>query len=133
MKNLLQVLTLVALTILMSACAHRHSEIYEPYGSVPSSLSIEQVQNAIERACVQYRWSIDSKTPGIIRARQYMNKWGAVVNIHYDRNSYHIYLAEAYGLRYNQARHTIHGHYNTWVSNLAQAINEQLSYAGLSH
>ncbi|QKJ21572.1 hypothetical protein [Poseidonibacter lekithochrous] len=91
-------------------------------------LSATQVKNIIKKSGEKIGWRFKEIAPGkmmgIINVR---NKHTAAIDIKYDKNSYSINYKKSTNLKYNAENQTIHKAYNSWITNLKNAIDFELS------
>lgn len=98
------------------------------------SLSQEEVKEAIMRSkgMSRVQYTMHDVEPGLIRCElNFKNKHKAWVDIPYSEKSYSILYKSSLNLRYTPATSenaaTIHRHYNTWIRDLDQSIQRNLS------
>lgn len=126
MKNVFIASTLIAATLIVG-CGPSILPVYrlqnEPF--VGSVMTMERSEDRILDALHYRRWSIDDVAPGVITASLFKRdkktdeiKYGAVIRISYDENSYSIEHVESKDMRYDSEAGIIHNTYNRWVNNL---------------
>jgi hypothetical protein len=122
-----KVAILVLITLLFAGC--RTSPIYNVhdarYTSPPSNVTEQDVAEAIIAAGRGLGWIMKEKEPGHILATLHLRSHKAVVDIHYDRDSYDITYKDSANLKYDGTN--IHTNYNGWIENLENAINANVS------
>ena len=90
-------------------------------------VALEDVEKAIIRAGVGLGWVVTKEAPGEIKATLSLRTHVAIVSIKYSTKEYNITYISSTNLEYNATNNTIHSNYNSWVKNLNQAIQVQLS------
>lgn len=125
MNRRLIYILLVSLIALISAC--RVVPVQNVKDSpIPASTSQQSVKKAILRAGASLGWQMKETGPGhivgIIHVRTHMAK----VDINYHPGGYDIVYNNSENLKYD-GDGNIHGNYNSWVQNLDQRIQVDLS------
>ncbi|CAK7039205.1 MAG: hypothetical protein DELT_00708 [Desulfovibrio sp.] len=117
-------LLLMAL-MLASGCGKRTAPVHNisdatfPVSSATGSLT--KVKKAISTACIEQGWIIQEDAPNRLRAKLILRSHEAVVDIPYTTKKYSIVYVSSSNLAYQDGN--IHIRYNSWVNNLAKAIN----------
>ncbi len=95
-----------------------------------STLSLEEVKNAIVAACKYKRWTPLIDEEGnlscsiLVRSEHY-----AEVSIPFTESKYSIMYKDSRELDYNEAKQRIHRNYNKWVILLSDAIQSEFTKA----
>jgi len=105
------------------------------------SLSLEEVKNAIMRSkgTSYVRYEMHDIEPGLIRCQlKFKKKHRAWVDIPYSQKSYSIQYKSSQNLRFqppseDNPAETIHRHYNTWIRDLDQSTQMNMSVAQANH
>jgi len=111
---------------LLSACKTAPIQNVDQ-AAVPSAAqekSLENISKAIQRAGVSLGWRMDPKSPGHIVATLDERDYMAQVDINYSRQGYSIEYKDSRKL--DHSGNKIHKHYNRWIQNLDQTIQEEL-------
>jgi hypothetical protein len=101
--------------------------IYNVSAALPASsrsMSMNEVQTAIQRAGTSLGWYIHPEGPGHLVGRLPLRTHLAVVDIEHDAKSYSIKYRESANL--DAGHGMIHPNYNEWVQSLDRAIRSQL-------
>jgi hypothetical protein len=88
----------------------------------------DKVYKAIKNAGHQRGWRVSKIKPGLAKA--YINVRGkheATVEIPYSAKEFSINYLSSSHLKYNAEDKTIHKNYNSWVKNLYNSIQNELS------
>lgn len=93
-------------------------------GPANKALSAEDVRAAIIRAGASLRWQIKEDGPGKLVGTLVLRTHTAVVDIPYSATSFSIVYKSSINL--DEADGQIHKNYNSWVSNLSNAIYTQM-------
>ena len=88
---------------------------------------LSEVTNAIQQAGISKGWQMKEETPGHMVATLYIRSHVARVDITYTLDDYSITYKDSTNLKFDPVKNTIHGRYNSWVQNLKNAIDAQLS------
>ena len=92
--------------------------------NVPSTeYDLSDVTRAIKVAGIGLGWNIEVQTPGHIVGRLHLRSHVAFVDITYTRDEYSIHYRDSSNLNYDAGSQSIHKNYNSWVRDLAQAID----------
>lgn len=93
-----------------------------------STLTNSKVQKVIKASGQALGWRFKDisagKMLGFINVR---NKHTAVIDISYDKDSYSINYKKSANLKYDPEKGTIHKAYNSWITNLKNSIDFELS------
>ena len=91
--------------------------------------TLEQVTQAIlaARKIPKPAWRMKVIEPGFIRGTLNIRTHSATVDIKYTTTSYSITYISSSNLKYSEKKNTIHKNYNSWIQNLDNAINMELS------
>ena len=98
-------------------------------------LTLEQVKEAImkSRGTGRVTYKMLDVEPGLVRCHLRFKQHRAIVNIPYSTESYSIIYKSSQNLGYEAATQdnaaVIHRHYNTWIRDLDQSIQFNLSLA----
>lgn len=91
-----------------------------------STLTLDQVQQAIVQGAHEKQWITDVVGPGHIVAKHSQMSSdgviGATVDVTFTTQSYSIDYKDSQGLSYDPKRNRIHMHYRLWQSNLSESI-----------
>ncbi|MDY6420167.1 MAG: hypothetical protein SPK70_06885 [Succinivibrio dextrinosolvens] len=126
MKALVKIFTCILCAFTLVGCAYKHQQIMTPNGNIPAGLTTKQVQEAIKVGCSSYNWEITRISGTEVEAKMIKTNVGATVRIDFDNSNYSISLVESTGLMQNSSKNEIHSRYNTWVTNLKNAIDTSL-------
>lgn len=118
---------IVAATVALGAC--RTSPVRNvdemAYTTDSKDYTMEQVADAIIRAGSGLGWNMQKTGPGELTGTLFLRSHMAKVRIPYDADSYSILYVDSSNLKYDDGK--IHSNYNSWVQNLSNAIQGQLS------
>jgi hypothetical protein len=93
-----------------------------------TSLSRADYKNAIIRAGTQRGWTFQDAGPGhLIGNLAVRGKHFATVDVLYDTESFTINYRDSRNLEYDPATRQIHPNYNSWVQNLQQEIQAEVT------
>lgn len=95
---------------------------------IGSSLDMNAIAEAIQRAGASLGWSITPEAPGKMTGTLQVRQHVAVVDITYDTKSFDIQYKDSTNLMYSGGQ--IHRNYNRWVKRLEDEIREQLFAPG---
>ncbi len=87
--------------------------------------SLEEIGNTIVRAGASLNMQMRKVRPGLINATYAVRGVSAVMEIKYSTKSYSIEYKDSQGLKYDGTN--IHKNYNSWVQNLNNRIQAQMS------
>ena len=120
----LGIIFLVITTLMFSGC--RTAPVYNiDEAAFPESNSTEKdIAKAIINAGGSLGWVMTKKEPGHIVGTLNLRKHVAVVDITYDNKTYSINYKDSTNLDYDGTE--IHSNYNGWVTNLSNAITNQV-------
>ena len=100
---------------------------YSPIAA-SSSLGRSDYKNAIIRAGTQRGWTFQDAGPGhLVGDLAVRGKHFATVDIFYDTDSFTINYRDSRNLEYDPATRQIHPNYNSWVQNLQQDIQAEVT------
>lgn len=101
---------------------------YAPAATKTRALSSTDYKNAIIRAGTQRGWTFQDAGPGhLIGNLAVRGKHFATVDVFYDTESFTINYRDSRNLDYNPASRQIHPNYNSWVTNLQQDIQTEVT------
>ena len=92
-----------------------------------STYDLAEVTKAIQRGGISRGWQMKEETPGHIVASLYVRSHVARVDITYTLDDYSITYKDSTNLKYDPTNNTIHRNYNSWITNLKNSIDAQLS------
>ena len=117
------------LVLLLSACAPMPVQNVDnaPVNVSSTNYDLSDVTKAIQRAGTGLGWQMKEQTPGHIVGTLHLRTHMAVVDITYTLDDYSINYKDSSNLKYNPGSKTIHKNYNSWIQNLSNAINVQMS------
>jgi hypothetical protein len=114
-----RVLYICVIALLVAAC--RTAPVYNvESASFAEDLTLEQARTAIIRGGDKYGWQMKDEGPGEITGTLSLRSHVAVVSISFDAQNFSINYQDSSKLQYDGTK--IHTNYNSWVSNLARAI-----------
>lgn len=118
-------LTFIAAALIGCAAVMTHPSAI----SVPSSLSMEQVGQAVRKALVGRGWMITSNTGHSYTAQLSGNGWQVTIKTPYNSQQVNIEYVKSYGLDYDTSgpQTTINRHWNSWMAYLTQDISQNLA------
>ncbi|MEO1491761.1 MAG: hypothetical protein AAFV19_06370 [Pseudomonadota bacterium] len=103
-----------------------------PASASASGLTLNDYKVAIIRAGVQRGWQFEEQGPGeMIGTINVRGKHTAKVRVLYDTSAFSIIYLDSTDLNYDAEVNEIHPNYNSWVQNLRQDIQAQVSLAKL--
>lgn len=124
--KVLKTFPLIAVVLVLVACATPIENIdSSPINLSSNTYDLEVVTKAIERAGSRRGWRMKEQTPGHIVATLLVRGHMAQVNIVYTLDEYSISYKDSKNLDYDGK--TIHRFYNSWVKNLDNDIQAELS------
>jgi hypothetical protein len=101
---------------------------YAPAATVTRSLTSTDYKNAIIRAGAERGWTFQDAGPGhLVGNLAVRGKHFATVDVFYDTESFTINYKESRNLEYDPATRQIHPNYNSWVQNLQQDIQAEVT------
>ncbi|WP_428944145.1 hypothetical protein ACQK5W_16320 [Pantoea sp. FN060301] len=118
----------IAIVGALTGCA-RTAPIENIHTNISTGHTQDQVKNAILKAGIERKWTMSGAGPGIIKARQQARGHVADVRITYSATGYDITYESSTNLKATEGK--IHTAYNSWVHNLDNDIQINLSAAGL--
>jgi hypothetical protein len=121
----LGIIFLVLTTLLFAGC--RTAPVYNiSDAALPEQNATEKdIAGAIINAGGSLGWVMRKKEPGYIIGTLHVRDHVAIVDIHYDNKNYSITYNDSTNLKYDGT--VIHSNYNSWITNLSNAINNQVS------
>jgi len=121
----LGVIFLILTTLLFAGC--RTSPVYNiSDAAFPEQGATESdIAQAIVTAGGSLGWVMKKKEPGHIVGTLHLRDHVAIVDITYDKENYSITYNDSTNLDYDGTN--IHSNYNGWITNLSNAINNQVS------
>ena len=133
MKSSVSVMLLVA-AVAIAGCrmgepVYNATDVaYSPAATVTRSLDRTEYKNAIIRAGTQRGWTFQDAGPGhLIGNLAVRGKHFATVDVFYDTDSFTINYRDSRNLEYDPATRQIHPNYNSWVQNLQQEIQAEVT------
>ena len=101
---------------------------YAPAATVTQSLTSTDYKNAIIRAGAERGWTFQDAGPGhLVGNLAVRGKHFATVDVFYDTESFTINYKDSRNLEYDPATRQIHPNYNSWVQNLQQDIQAEVT------
>jgi hypothetical protein len=126
MKRLTRMLLIVVPALLAIGCATVPVEnITGQSIDTNRPASLDEIGNAIVRAGVSLNMQMKKVRPGIINAVYAIRGVSATMEVKYSTKTYSIEYKDSSGLKYDGTN--IHKNYNSWVANLNNRIQAQLS------
>lgn len=92
-----------------------------------SSLTLEQVEQAILTGMAVRGWRPRTRQPGLITAELNLRQHQAVIEIPYDHTQYAIRYVSSDNMDESKSGERIHRNYNRWVRNLDADIQKKLT------
>lgn len=127
--GLMKAVLVAVLSLFIVSCSGT-KEMLVPTGTVPAGVTSAQVRQAVEAACGDYGWQLaDGATADEYVAMQLKGKHMAKVRILFTDGTYTIGYLDSSNLKYNEDKGNVSRHYNTWVNNLSQALQNRLNQA----
>lgn len=123
---------LLVLALAIAGC--RAAPIYNPEDVAfatapePKALTLDDYRDAIIRAGAKRGWGFTEEAPGhlvgnvAVRAKHF-----ATVDVLFDTQAFTIRHKSSRNLNYNADRGEIHPNYNSWISNLQQDIQAEIT------
>ncbi|WP_019895149.1 hypothetical protein [Hydrogenovibrio halophilus] len=118
---------LVMTGLALSACRGAHIQNMESQPVPAQVSSAEEVKEAIKQAGVGLGWIITEKDNNALQGTLNLRTHQAIVSIPYSAKEYSIVYQSSVDLDYDPQKNTIHKNYNSWVQNLNNRIQVQLS------
>jgi hypothetical protein len=99
--------------------------------TVPAGLKVEQVARAIKAALVGRTWTVTQEEPGRIVSTLRLREHMAKIEIAYDLSAVTVRYLESGELLYaeKKGQRLIHRNYLSWIQNLVNDINRNLTLA----
>jgi hypothetical protein len=133
-KTIVSLSVLLFLTAVSAAC--RHTVPIVNYENLPiisrsnKTLSLDDINKALNIAAVQKNWKLSDVSPGQAMATLVVRgQHTIVVSITYTEKAYSLKYKDSNNMKYNadiNGNATIHPSYNKWVDNFIKAINQEL-------
>jgi hypothetical protein len=126
-------LLLVCAAVAVGGCraetVYNPTEIaYAPAATATRSLTRADYKNAIIRAGAERGWTFEDAGPGhLIGNLAVRGKHFATVDVFYNTESFTINYRDSRNLDYDPATREIHTNYNSWVTNLQQDIQVEVT------
>lgn len=126
---------LVLVTALVLAGC-RSAAIYNPQGvafaepavAVTTPLTLDDYKRAIIRGGAKRGWTFEDAGPGhLVGNLAVRGKHFATVDVAYDTQTFSITYKSSQNLKYDPTTQTIHQNYNSWVSNLQNDIQSEIT------
>lgn len=131
-KRFMLLLSLLLMAMLLAVGCKKtapvHNVIDQPLPVAQKAQSINKVKKAITVACADQGWVVLSDKKNVIRAKLLLRAHEAVVDIPYTAKNFSIIYVSSSELAYENGN--IHVRYNSWVKNLAKAIELEISRNG---
>jgi uncharacterized protein YceK len=120
---------LLAFTVLLalSGCGTSAKILNIPKQEVHQTLSKQDMSKVIMRAGHSRGWEMNRISDSIIESTYKRRGFSVTCTISYTALSYQIEYKESEGLKYNEQSKTIHRNYNSWILNLKNQIELELS------
>jgi hypothetical protein len=100
----------------------------EPPTTVKKVLTMEDYKNAIILGGSRRDWTFQDEGPGhLVGNVAVRNKHFATVNVRFDTESFSISYKSSQNLNYHAGRNEIHPNYNSWVRNLQDEIQAEIT------
>lgn len=125
------VLMLVIVAFWLVGCATAPPVLDSPRAiDVPGNATMEEVENAILDAMRSRGWSVHERNRGEIIADLNVRSHFARVGITYNTGAIAIEYMDSENLEYEvvDGEQHIHGNFNSWLTNLSNDIQRNLSY-----
>jgi hypothetical protein len=125
------VLMLVFAALWLAGCATSAPVLDSPRAiDVPGNASMEEVENAILDAMRSRGWAVHERNRGEIIADLNVRTHFARVGITYNTGAIAIEYIDSRDLAYEvvDGQERIHGNFNSWLTNLSNDIQRNLSY-----
>lgn len=101
-----------------------------PAAANPQTLTLDDYKNAIIRAGASRGWVFADDGPGAMTGTVVVRgKHTAKVRVVYDEQAFSILYLDSNQLNYDAERKEIHPNYNSWVRNLRNDIQTQVTLA----
>lgn len=101
---------------------------YAPAATTTRALTQTDYKNAIIRAGTQRGWTFEDSGPGhLVGTLAVRGKHFASVDVFYNAESFTIDYKDSRNLNYDAATRQIHPNYNSWVTNLQQDIQAEVT------
>ncbi len=101
---------------------------YAPAATQTRALTQTDYKNAIIRAGTKRGWTFEDAGPGhLVGNLAVRGKHFATADVFYDTKSFSIRYKDSRNLDYNAGNNQIHPNYNSWVTNLQQDIQAEVT------
>ncbi len=101
---------------------------YAPAATQTRALTETDYKNAIIRAGSKRGWTFQDAGPGhLVGNLAVRGKHFATVDVFYDAKSFSIKYKDSRNLNYDPGKNQIHPNYNSWVNNLQQDIQSEVT------
>jgi len=133
MPRYIPALALIA-ALVLAGC--RSAPVYSPQGikfaepavSVTQPLTLEDYKRAIIRGGARRGWTFEETAPGhLVGKLNVRGKHFATVDVTFDTREFSISYKDSQNLKYDPATQQIHTNYNSWVSNLQNDIQSEIT------
>ncbi|HUF87994.1 MAG TPA: hypothetical protein VMM59_11485 [Thermohalobaculum sp.] len=99
-----------------------------PASTSAARLTLDDYRNAIIRGGAKRGWTFEDAGPGhLVGSVTVRGKHHAKVDVMFDTEQFSITHKASQNLNYNPSRQQIHPNYNSWVSNLQQEIQAEIT------
>lgn len=125
------VLILIFVAFWLAGCATTAPVLDSPRAiDVPGNASMEEVEDAILDAMRARGWAVHERNRGEIIADLNVRSHFARIGITYNTGAIAIEYMESRNLEYEvvDGKERIHGNFNSWLTNLSNDIQRNLSY-----
>jgi len=126
----------LALITVLAIAGCRAAPMYSPsdiaFATPPTSavkmLTIDDYKNAIIRGGSKRGWTFQDEGPGhLVGNVAVRNKHFATVDVFFDTENFTIAYKSSQNLNYNASRGEIHPNYNSWIQNLQNDIQAEIT------
>ena len=128
-RSIINILIISVFLILVTGCrgiVPVHNIDNSPVAAASGKeVSLSQVETAIKRAGIKRGWIMKQEGEGHIVGTLLVRRHVAEIDITYNTKTYNITYKDSKELKYEDGE--IHPSFNSWVKNLQQDINVQLS------
>ena len=121
------VLSVVTMSFLLTACGGAPVKNVSNHSVSISIDKKEEVRMAIKTAGASLGWIINDLDENTLEGVLMLRKHIAKITIPYSEKEYSLLYKSSENLKYNAEKNTIHKNYNSWITNLDQKIQVQLS------
>jgi hypothetical protein len=115
--------------LMVFSCAHRAQPIYNAEISVPTAVSIENIQKSIQSALIKQGWTIQKEDNELIESKILVRSHSAGIRIPYNKDLVRVQYVSSNNYLYSVDEGTqyIHRNYNRLISLLERDISHNLS------